>query len=306
MFPAQPEPLHIPARTHAVLLLDQTYLTTAYPELTVSGGKDAVIRMRYAESLFEPPTPGSRALDKGNRNEVEGKQFIGNHDEFIADGGARRTFRPLWWRTYRYLELDVETRDQPLTVDDLRATYVGYPVRAPRAPSMPARRKSTRILDVGWRTARLCAHETYMDCPYYEQLQYVGDTRVQCLVSLFNTGDARLMRNAIDQINDSRQSDGCTMSRYPTRLEQYIPGFSLWWIGMVHDYWWYVDDPAFVRRMLPGVRAVLSFFDGYQKENGSLGSAALVALFRLGAVLAAAATRRRNPMAPRRPSICCC
>ena len=36
-------------------------------------------------------------------------------------------FRPLWWRTYRYLELDIETRDQPLTVDDLAATYVGYP-----------------------------------------------------------------------------------------------------------------------------------------------------------------------------------
>jgi hypothetical protein len=33
-----------------------------------------------------------------------------------------------------------------------------------------------------------------------------------------------------------------------------------------------VDDPAFVRRMLPGVRSVLSFFEGYQKENGSLSS----------------------------------
>jgi hypothetical protein len=41
---------------------------------------------------------------------------------------------------------------------------------------------------------------------------------------------------------------------------------------MVHDYWWYVDDPQFVRRMLPGVRAVLSFFEGYQKPNGSLGN----------------------------------
>jgi hypothetical protein len=41
---------------------------------------------------------------------------------------------------------------------------------------------------------------------------------------------------------------------------------------MVHDYWWYVDDPAFVRRMLPGARSVLSFFEGCQKENGSLSS----------------------------------
>jgi hypothetical protein len=111
-----------------------------------------------------------------------------------------------------------------------------------------------------------------MDCPYYEQLQYAGDTRVQCLVSLFQTGDARLMRNAIDLLNDSRQSDGCTMSRYPTRLEQYIPGFALWWVGMVHDYHWYVADAPFVRRMLPGVHSVLSFFEGYQKENGSLAS----------------------------------
>jgi alpha-L-rhamnosidase len=271
MFPAKPEALDIPARTHAVLLLDQTYLTTAFPELTVSGGKDAVVKLRYAETLFEPPKPGSRALEKGNRNEVEGKQFIGNHDELVADGGTRRTFRPLWWRTYRYLELDVETKDQPLTVDDLTATYVGYPFER-RAAFDAGSPELTRILDVGWRTARLCAHETYMDCPYYEQLQYVGDTRVQCLVSLFNSGDARLMRNAIDLINDSRHSDGCTMSRYPTRLEQYIPGFSLWWIGMVHDYWWYADDPAFVRRMLPGVRSVLSFFASYQKENGSLAS----------------------------------
>jgi hypothetical protein len=50
-FPAQPGPFEIPARTHATLLLDQTYLTTAYPELTVSGGKDAVVTVGYAESL---------------------------------------------------------------------------------------------------------------------------------------------------------------------------------------------------------------------------------------------------------------
>jgi len=269
-FPAKSEAVLIPANTHATLLLDQNWLTTAYPELTISGGKNAVVRMRYAESLFQPAVPPSRALEKGNRNEIDGKIFLGNHDEFIADGGAARRFQPLWWRTYRYLELDIQTKDAPLTIDDLKATSVGFPFQR-RATFDGGSPEIDRILQVGWHTARLCAHETYMDCPYYEQLQYVGDTRVQCLVSLFSAGDGRLMRNAIDQLNDSRQSDGATMSRYPTRLEQYIPGFSLWWIAMVHDYWWYMDDHAFVRRMLPGVRAVLSFFESYQKENGSLG-----------------------------------
>jgi 3',5'-cyclic AMP phosphodiesterase CpdA len=255
----------IPARSRVTVLLDQQYLTTGYPELTVSGGKGATVSIGYAESLY---LPGTRA--KGNRDEVDNKQFVGYRDVFLSDGGARRTYRPLWWRTWRYLELTVTTADEPLTIDQLVAEYTGYPfVRKARFEGGPP--DLQRILDTGWRTARLCAHETYMDCPYYEQLQYVGDTRIQALVSLYMTGDGRLMRNAIEQIDSSRTAEGATYSRAPSRLEQYIPPFSLWWIGMVHDYWMYQDDPAFVQSMLPGVRAVLSFFAARQGSSGSLG-----------------------------------
>ena len=110
-----------------------------------------------------------------------------------------------------------------------------------------------------------------MDCPYYEQLQYVGDTRIQALVSLFMSGDHRLMRNAIAQIDASRTAEGATYSRAPSTLQQYIPPFSLWWTGMVHDYWRYVDDADFVRQMLPGVRAVLAFYERYARPDGLLG-----------------------------------
>jgi hypothetical protein len=179
----------------------------------------------------------------------------------------------LYWRTWRYIQLDVETAGQALTLDDIRGVYSAYPFtrRATlEAGDSTADAEIQNILNTGWRTARLCAHETYMDCPYYEQLQYAGDARIQMLVSLYMTGDARLMRNGIEQLNSSRTAEGATYSRAPSHLQQYIPPFSLWWIGMVHDYWMYVDDPQFVKEMLPGVRAVLSFYAGYQKQNGSL------------------------------------
>ena len=112
-----------------------------------------------------------------------------------------------------------------------------------------------------------------MDCPYYEQLQYVGDTRIQALVSLYNTGDDRLMRNAITQLDYSRMAEGITLSRYPTANAQEIPTFSLWWIGMLSDYWMYRNDAAFVKQFLPGERQVLQFFSKYQQQDGSLKNA---------------------------------
>lgn len=266
-FPANVSPIRIPTGRRVVLLLDQNELTTGYPELVVSGGQGAQVRVAFAESLFEP---GDRRAGKGNRDAVEGKAFVGNHDLFLPDGGQNRLFRPLWWRTWRYVEVTIQTADEPLVLEDIRGTFAAYPFER-RARFDGGDAVLDQILDVGWRTARLCAHESYMDCPYYEQLQYAGDSRIQCLISYTMSGDGRLARRAIAHLDASRTAEGATMSRAPTRQQQYIPGFSLWWIGMVHDYWRYQDDPEFVRAMLPGVRAVLGFFAGYQQENGSLG-----------------------------------
>jgi alpha-L-rhamnosidase len=274
-FPAQKTSFTIPARTKATILLDQTYLTNAYPTIIFSKGRDAGISMSYAEGLYiiEPGNKSWRAQGrKGNRDEVEGKRFVGRKDSIISDGSMGQQFTTLNWRTYRYLKLIVETRNEPLTIDDLFGTATGYPFR------YSARLESdnielSKILETGWRTARLCAWETYMDCPYYEQLQYVGDTRIQALVSYYNSGDDRLARNAITLLDHSRIAEGITESRYPTDVPQQIPTFSLWWIAMLHDYYLYRDDNDFVRDKLQGVENVLAFFHHYQQADGSLKNA---------------------------------
>ncbi len=256
-------PIRVPAATRATLLLDGMHLTTAYPVLKVQGGSGATVALRYAEALVDAKTGR-----KGNRDEIDGRVMRGYADIYLADG-ARRTYRPLYWRTYRYLQLEIETRAEELVVEDLHGLYTGYPFQV-RAVFDSGNPLHQRILETGWRTARLCAHETYMDCPYWEQLQYAGDTRIQALVSLYMTGDARLVRNAIELLDSSRTAEGATFSRAPSTLPQYIPPFSLWWIGMLHDYFRYADDPEFVREMLHGARAVLNFFAQYQGRDGLL------------------------------------
>lgn len=196
-------PLTIPANTHVTLLLDHRVLQTAYPELTVSGGPDAEIKVTYAEALYDAQG------HKGNRNEIEGRHIQGITDEFISGGGDAQVFQPLWWRTWRYLQLDIKTQSEPLQLVSMRAWFSAYPFNASAAISGDIPRLD-QLWGTGWRTARLCAHETYMDAPYWEQLQYVGDTRIQALISYVMTGDARLARQAIENIDDSRTPEGIT------------------------------------------------------------------------------------------------
>jgi hypothetical protein len=208
-------------------------------------------------------------LPKGNRNEIDGKIFLGRKDSLVSDGSDGQNFTSLAFRTYRYMVLNITTKDEALTIDDLYGTFTGYPFKnATTFESGDSAHK--QILDIGWRTARLCAFETYMDCPYYEQLQYIGDARIQALVTMFNTNDDKMVRNALDLMDHSRLAEGITLSRYPTDLHQQIPTFSLWWVQMLHDYWQYRPDADFVKQKLNGSRMVLSWFMKYQSADGTL------------------------------------
>ena len=274
-FPKTKAPLTIPAKTSVTLLIDNDVLTNAYASLEFSDGKDAALSIAFAEALYIRDKNQDLSgysipdMDKGNRNEIDGKVFVGRRDSILSDGSKSQKFESLWYRTYRYVLLKVKTADQPLVIDDIYGVFTGYPF--PVASSFTTDKPNLqKNLEIGWRTARLCAVETYMDCPYYEQLQYFGDTRIQCLVTMYNSKDDRLVRNAIVQGDQSRFAEGVTMSRYPTAQVQIIPGFSLWWIGMIRDYWMYRNDVEFVKSVLPGTRQVLSFFQKYQQPDGSI------------------------------------
>ena len=244
----------IPAGKKISLLLDQTFNTTAYPQLTISKGKGSMIRLSYAEALFD------ENRRKGHRDSVNGKTLHGNFDEFVSEGGEKRIYRPLWFRTYRYMLVEITTQEEPLVIDDLHGMFTAYPfeMKASFTSNDPTLKK---IWDVGWWTARLCAGETYFDCPYYEQLQYEGDTRIQSLISLYVTGDDRLMRKAITDFYHSRVPEGLTQGRYPSNRLQVIPPFSLFWVSMLYDYWMHRPDEAFVKDKLVAVRGVLNWYE---------------------------------------------
>jgi hypothetical protein len=71
------EPLTVPPHSEVAILLDRGELTTAYPALETSGGRDASIDLTYAEALYDADHK------KGNRNETAGRHIEGVRDQIV-------------------------------------------------------------------------------------------------------------------------------------------------------------------------------------------------------------------------------
>ena len=227
---------------------------------------DGEATVRWCETLGEPLADEDEGKwwirpEKGDRSQVDGKIAWGPEDHLKADESGREC-EPPWWRAGRYVQVHATAGKVGLTVGPLSIAECHFPHDfvddfAIDDPAGDLGDLHVKLRPLCERTLEMCSHETYMDCPHYEQLQYVGDTRLQVLITYATTPDDRLPRQAVECFDDSRGAEGMVRSRYPDRLEQQIPTFALRWVDMVHDFARWRDDPAFVKARLPGVRATL-------------------------------------------------
>lgn len=258
-------PVTIAANSSQRIIVDLDDYYCGYIQLVTDGGAGSHISIHWAESLFSAP----EGIAKGHRDHVDGKYFRGLGNQYIPDGGAARHFEPLWWEAGRYLEVRIQAGATPLTISQLGLRETRYPLEVQSRFHFSDERLDS-IVKPMVRTLQMCSHETYMDCPYYEQLMYVGDTRTEVLATYALTADDRLPRRALELFDSARIASGLVRCNFSLRSLQFIPGFALWWIGMVYDYALWRGDPEFVRKFMPGVRMTLDRCATYATSDGVL------------------------------------
>jgi len=257
----------VPAGATRRVIVDLEAYLCAYPFLTVRCGANGRVALDWAEALYEqPPTDSIARSPKGHRDEIAGKFFVGVGDVFHTDG-ERRVLDTLRWRAGRYLALTIVTDAEPLTIESLMLEGTRYPLELESRFACDDGRLAV-IEPIMVRAMQMCSHETYMDCPFFEQLMYVGDSRLEALTHYVMQRDDALPCKSVAMFEQSRLPSGLTQSRYPCEAMQVIPGFSLWWVGMVHDLAMWRDRGELIRRMLPGVRAVLWAFADRLRADG--------------------------------------
>lgn len=270
------EAVDIPPNTDVSVDLDAGYLMTAFLSAALESGRGAQLELTAAECYEQTPIEIPWLRRKADRTDHINGNLYGDPDSYLIAGTGTHdvpeVFSPFWFRTFRYVRLRITTMDRPVRLQSMELTRTHYPLEITGSFTSSADLHRT-LWDVSVRTLLNCMHETFEDCPFYEQLQYAMDTRSQALFSLHLSADDRLTRRAIEDFAASGDPTGLTESRSPSVEPQFIPGFSLYWIRMIADHVNHVGDRSFTERFVGRIDAVLGYFDDRVSPDGFVISA---------------------------------
>ncbi len=263
-------PVEIPPGASLRVLWDLDDYFCAYPLLETSGGKGAEIRWAWAESLYDPEPQGHIYVGKGHRDSFDGKAMVRSmYDTFLPDGRQQARFTVPWWKAGRWIELALRTESEPLVLRRLAIAESRYPLEcAARFDCDDPMIK--KICGICVRGMQNCLHETFVDCPYFEQQMYPGDTRVEMLVLNAMNGDARPIRHGIGIFDHARRNNGLVPMNFPSRNIQDSATYSLCWVMMAGDYVLWHGADRFLRARIPGIRHTLGTVALYANKDGLL------------------------------------
>ena len=254
---ASGNPFKIDSDAEFTVELDVGELMTAYFNLDILDGCGAKIDILYSESYYDHYSKEGVPL-KGKRDNAKTGVLVGESDHYIA-GEGKQTYEPYFFRTFRFIRMKIKTASDPLIITAINLRETGYPIDV-KSNFETNIQTDKECFDISIRTLKRCMHETYEDCPFYEQMQYILDTMLQALFTYNVSGDIRLVEKAISDFKDSRRPDGMITCNSPSQIIQIIPGFSIYWIMMVKNHYMYYGDKAFLRKYIPVIEDLLNYF----------------------------------------------
>ncbi|PHN01342.1 alpha-L-rhamnosidase-related protein [Flavilitoribacter nigricans] len=250
----QIDEIDIPAQQGTALLFDFRYKRLGRIIIEYDAPAGTVLDVAFTEDLVA----GQANVMKRN-----GLYMVNRH---IAAGGSGRieTFRPYG---LRYLQVNVHGHTGPVRIKKVRVLHQVYPFEQVGRfnCSDPLLDK---IWEMGWRTLRVCAEDSYTDTPYRERGLYAGDMLPQMAVTLAGSGDLRLVRRSIELFQDMYAD--LFYENTPKHPDE---------IALLEDYplltlealSWYVDrtgDLEFAERLFPNYEKLLKDALDRRAENG--------------------------------------
>ena len=112
------KPFTVPANTRLQLAWDLGRYYCAYPDVVLSGGKGARFALCFAEASHRGDNK-LKTSEPDARSKIVGRYLPAFGDTFVSDGREKAAFSAPWFRCGKWCRIDIETKDEPLTVDSV-------------------------------------------------------------------------------------------------------------------------------------------------------------------------------------------
>ncbi len=249
--------VEIAPHTQCQVILDMGELVTSYVRFRMEGGRDSRIQLLYSE-CYGDRDPATGEIRKGDRTDFLHGDLYGETDVYWK-GDGDQWYEPFFFRTFRYLKISIRTEGQSLVLKQALFRMTGYPL-AIETKFRADEPQIQGMWDISVRTLERCIHETYEDCPYYEQMQYLMDTLIESEIAGCLSRDDRLTRKALLDFHSSQRPDGMVTCNYPASFVQIIPAFSIYYIDLIARHYERYGDKGILERYLPTVLGILQYF----------------------------------------------
>lgn len=193
-----------------------------------------------------------------------------------------QTFRSHVRRGFRYVSLTVRAATRPVKLYNLRLLLNTYPVEN-QGHFACSDASLTKIWEVAAYTVRLCMEDTYVDCPAYEQVFWVGDARNSALVNgvAFGAYDltdrclrlvGQSLSRALDRVKPPRlrERPHLTTDHVVSGWFSEIPMWTFLWIWNVWEHYQATGDRAALAALYRDVRECLERCLGFLTERDLL------------------------------------
>ena len=193
---------------------------------------------------------------------------LDNTIRYICREGRQRYESPIR-RGFRYLMVTVRGAARPLNFQHVQVIQSNYPVA-----EVGTFQCSDALLDEIWRisqhTTRLCMEDTFVDCPAYEQVFWVGDSRNEALVSNYLYGVNDIVKRCLRLVPGSRDQTPLYADQVPSGWSSVIPNWTFFWAIACHEYYEQTADLAFVQEMYPHIAYTLEHYLEHLNQDGLL------------------------------------
>ncbi len=174
-----------------------------------------------------------------------------------------QTYQTNGRRGFAYSYLLLREMSGPVKIRRVETLFSTYP-QSRRGHFTSSDSQLNEIWKVGAHTLRVCAEDTYTDCPTYEQTHWVGDARNEALIDWAINGDSRLWFRCLEQAGDSLDRSPLVESHVPSAWQNVLPAWSFLWMRSCREYLLWTGDFErsqqlfeFVERNVRGIEAHL-------------------------------------------------